>query len=131
MNQIKFAGSESISAQPLRTPGRAECTPSASALFRLTLHSFTNRASTETCGGGLWRHGKFAMPTESHTMFKQSLIAAVIAVSAVGAFAQAAAPADAAPAATAPAKKAGMAKKKHVVAKKKHMKAKKAAAPAA
>ncbi len=26
MNQIKFAGSVSISAQPLRTPGRAECT---------------------------------------------------------------------------------------------------------
>jgi len=26
MNQIKFAGSESISAQPLRTPGKAECT---------------------------------------------------------------------------------------------------------
>jgi len=26
MNQIKFAGSDSISAQPLRTPGRAQCT---------------------------------------------------------------------------------------------------------
>lgn len=33
MNQIKFAGSESISAQPLRTPGKAECTP-ISILFR-------------------------------------------------------------------------------------------------
>jgi hypothetical protein len=73
------------------------------------------------------------MPTEFNTMFKQSLIAAVIAVSTVGAFAQAAAPADApATAATAPAAKTThMAKKKHVVAKKKHMKAKKAAAPAA
>jgi len=26
MNQIKFTGLESISAQPLRTPGSAECT---------------------------------------------------------------------------------------------------------
>ena len=26
MNQIKFAGLDSISAQPLRTPGSAQCT---------------------------------------------------------------------------------------------------------